>query len=117
MESRAWNVPRWNPASEEAARSAVKSSSSPSSSAGPASSRNSLARLVCGTRRGNGVSPPGSAVTTQGGPGNSTQVLSTIVYTRAFVLNDLGVASALSVLLVVLMMGTAVLVIRRSRTT
>ena len=56
-------------------------------------------------------------VTTQGGPGNSTQVLSTIVYTRAFVLNDLGVASALAVLLVVLMMGTAVLVIRRSRTT
>jgi raffinose/stachyose/melibiose transport system permease protein len=53
-------------------------------------------------------------VTTQGGPGNQTQVLSTVVYTRAFVLNDLGVASALAVLIGVLMMGGAFIVTRRS---
>jgi raffinose/stachyose/melibiose transport system permease protein len=38
-------------------------------------------------------------VTTQGGPGRETQVTSTLIYTRAFVLNELGDASALAVLL------------------
>jgi raffinose/stachyose/melibiose transport system permease protein len=52
-------------------------------------------------------------VTTQGGPGNHTQVLSTVVYTRAFVLNDLGMASALAIILGVLMMGTSFLLARR----
>jgi raffinose/stachyose/melibiose transport system permease protein len=38
-------------------------------------------------------------VTTQGGPGNETQVMSTIVYERAFLLGDIGGASAIAVLL------------------
>ena len=38
-------------------------------------------------------------VTTQGGPGNQTQVASTLIYTRAFVLQELGAASALAVIL------------------
>jgi raffinose/stachyose/melibiose transport system permease protein len=52
-------------------------------------------------------------VTTQGGPGNRTQVLSTVVYTRAFVLGDLGMASALAIMLGALMMGTSFVLTRR----
>lgn len=52
-------------------------------------------------------------VTTKGGPGDSTQVLSTAIYTRAFVRSDLGLASALAILVFLLMMGLAVVLTRR----
>lgn len=42
-------------------------------------------------------------VTTQGGPGNSTQVLSTLIYQRAFLLGEVGDASAIAVLLALVM--------------
>lgn len=38
-------------------------------------------------------------VTTQGGPGNQTQVISTLVYDRAFLLGDIGDASAIAIML------------------
>jgi raffinose/stachyose/melibiose transport system permease protein len=47
-------------------------------------------------------------VTTEGGPGNQTQVLSTLIYTRAFVLNEVGDAAALAVLLAVVIMAAAI---------
>lgn len=53
-------------------------------------------------------------VTTQGGPGDSTQVISTMIYTRAFVLSDLGMASALAFLVFLLMMVLAGILARRS---
>jgi raffinose/stachyose/melibiose transport system permease protein len=43
-------------------------------------------------------------VTTEGGPGNQTQVLSTLVYERAFLLGEVGDASAVAVLLALVMM-------------
>jgi raffinose/stachyose/melibiose transport system permease protein len=43
-------------------------------------------------------------VTTQGGPGTQTQVMSTLIYTRAFVLDDIGDAAALAVLLAIFIM-------------
>lgn len=53
-------------------------------------------------------------VTTQGGPGDSTQVISTAIYTRAFVRSELGLASALAVLVFALMMVLAYVLSRRS---
>jgi raffinose/stachyose/melibiose transport system permease protein len=53
-------------------------------------------------------------VTTKGGPANATQVLPTVVYTRAFVLSDLGAASALAILLGVLMMVVSYFISRRT---
>ena len=53
-------------------------------------------------------------VTTKGGPGSSTQVLSTLIYTRAFVLNDLGAASALAIVLGAFMMIVSYLISRRT---
>lgn len=47
-------------------------------------------------------------VTTQGGPGTQTQVMSTLIYTRAFVLDDIGDAAALAVLLAILIMGMSI---------
>lgn len=41
-------------------------------------------------------------VTTQGGPANSTEVLSTYIYKQAFQYNDVGMASAASVILFLL---------------
>jgi raffinose/stachyose/melibiose transport system permease protein len=53
-------------------------------------------------------------VTTQGGPGDSTQVVSTAIYTRAFVRSQLGMASALAVVVFIVMMGLAAVLARRS---
>ena len=53
-------------------------------------------------------------VTTKGGPGNSTQVLSTLIYTRAFVLSDLGAACALAILLGGGMMVVSMVIARRT---
>jgi raffinose/stachyose/melibiose transport system permease protein len=53
-------------------------------------------------------------VTTQGGPGDSTQVLSTAIYSRAFVRSELGTASALAVVVFALMMVLAILIARRA---
>jgi raffinose/stachyose/melibiose transport system permease protein len=47
-------------------------------------------------------------VTTQGGPGTATQVTSTLIYTRAFVLGDVGDAAALAVLLALLIIAVSV---------
>jgi raffinose/stachyose/melibiose transport system permease protein len=46
-------------------------------------------------------------VTTQGGPGSATQVASTLIYSRAFIVSAVGDASALAILLAILMMGIA----------
>lgn len=46
-------------------------------------------------------------VTTQGGPGNQTQVASTLIYSRAFIVSAIGDASALAILLGILMMAIA----------
>jgi raffinose/stachyose/melibiose transport system permease protein len=53
-------------------------------------------------------------VTTQGGPGTSTQVMSTLIYNRAFVLGDVGDAAALAVLLAVVIMGVSIGISRLS---
>lgn len=47
-------------------------------------------------------------VTTQGGPGTATQVMSTLIYNRAFVLGDVGDAAALAVLLALLIMAISI---------
>jgi raffinose/stachyose/melibiose transport system permease protein len=46
-------------------------------------------------------------VTTQGGPGSETQVASTLIYSRAFIVSAVGDASALAILLGILMMFIA----------
>ena len=46
-------------------------------------------------------------VTTKGGPGTQTEVTSTLVYTRAFVLQDLGGASALAIMLGLVMVAVS----------
>lgn len=46
-------------------------------------------------------------VTTQGGPGQETQVASTLIYSRAFIVSAVGDASALAIMLGVLMMVIA----------
>jgi ABC-type sugar transport system permease subunit len=56
-------------------------------------------------------------VTTQGGPGTSTQVPSWMVYRQAFFIGDLGRASALGVLLTVLIMLLSLLILRPWRRT
>lgn len=53
-------------------------------------------------------------VTTKGGPGNETQVLSSVVYTKAFVLSDLGGASALAIILGAFMMVVSYLISQRT---
>ncbi|MBB3041897.1 sugar ABC transporter permease [Nocardioides sp. LMS-CY] len=53
-------------------------------------------------------------VTTQGGPGDSTQVISTAIYTRAFVRSQLGMASALAIVVFFVMVGLAAVLARRS---
>lgn len=54
-------------------------------------------------------------VTTQGGPGNETQVASTVIYSRAFIESALGSASALAVMLGVIMMAVSFGLTRLSR--
>jgi raffinose/stachyose/melibiose transport system permease protein len=51
-------------------------------------------------------------VTTQGGPGNQTEVPSWMVYRLAFVVGDLGRASALGVLLTILILTLSVAILR-----
>lgn len=51
-------------------------------------------------------------VTTQGGPGNQTQVIPTHVYERAFVLGDIGTAAALAVVFAVVTIGASFAVAR-----
>jgi raffinose/stachyose/melibiose transport system permease protein len=46
-------------------------------------------------------------VTTRGGPGEQTQVASTVIYTRAFVLQSLGAASALAIILGIIVLAIA----------
>jgi raffinose/stachyose/melibiose transport system permease protein len=46
-------------------------------------------------------------VTTKGGPGTQTQVASTLIYSRAFIVDALGDASALAVLLGIIMMAVS----------
>ncbi len=48
-------------------------------------------------------------IMTRGGPVYSTEVLATLLYRQAFELNNMGVASAVSVVLVAIVMGTAVM--------
>ncbi|CAN5537440.1 ABC transporter permease subunit [soil metagenome] len=54
-------------------------------------------------------------VTTRGGPGGQTQVVSTLVYERAFVLSQLGDASALAILLGAIVLAVASGITRLSR--
>lgn len=54
-------------------------------------------------------------VTTRGGPGNQTQVASTLIYTRAFVLQELGAASALAIILGIIVLGISGAISRLSR--
>ncbi|WP_424530039.1 carbohydrate ABC transporter permease [Sphaerisporangium viridialbum] len=51
-------------------------------------------------------------VTTQGGPGRSTEVPSFLVYQKAFFVGELGTASAMGVLLTVLILLLTVLILR-----
>ncbi len=51
-------------------------------------------------------------VTTQGGPGTSTEVPSWMVYRQAFFVGDIGRASALGVLLTLLILLISVAIIR-----
>jgi raffinose/stachyose/melibiose transport system permease protein len=53
-------------------------------------------------------------VTTQGGPGTATQVLSTVLYTKAFVLDNFGGAAALAIVLTLLMISISYVISRRS---
>jgi ABC-type sugar transport system permease subunit len=46
-------------------------------------------------------------IMTRGGPNYSTEVLATMLYRHAFELNEMGVASAIAVILVALVLGTA----------
>ncbi len=46
-------------------------------------------------------------IMTRGGPTYSTEVLATLLYRQAFELNDMGVASAIAVVMVGIIMGTA----------
>jgi raffinose/stachyose/melibiose transport system permease protein len=46
-------------------------------------------------------------IMTRGGPTYSTEVLATMLYREAFELNEMGVASAIAVILVALVLGTA----------
>ena len=50
---------------------------------------------------------------TNGGPNNDTMVLSLLVYNVGFVYRDMGPASAIAVIIFVLIMGTTVLSLRR----
>lgn len=46
-------------------------------------------------------------ILTRGGPTYSTEVFATLLYRQAFELNDMGTASAIAVIMVVVIMGTA----------
>jgi raffinose/stachyose/melibiose transport system permease protein len=46
-------------------------------------------------------------ILTRGGPVYSTEVFATMLYRHAFDLNEMGVASAIAVIMVVLIMGTS----------
>jgi multiple sugar transport system permease protein len=48
-------------------------------------------------------------VTTQGGPANSTDILVTYLYKRAFIVGRLGEASALSLLMFLILLGFTIL--------
>lgn len=48
-------------------------------------------------------------IMTRGGPVYSTEVLATLLYRQAFELNDMGLASAVAVVMVAIVMGTAAL--------
>ncbi|GAA1661833.1 sugar ABC transporter permease [Microbacterium lacus] len=54
-------------------------------------------------------------VTTRGGPGGATQVVATLVYERAFVVTQLGSASALALLLGLIVMAISLGITRISR--
>lgn len=47
-------------------------------------------------------------IMTRGGPTYATEVLATLLYRQAFELNDMGVASAIAMIMVVIVMGSAV---------
>ncbi len=53
--------------------------------------------------------------TTLGGPGNATQVLGTYVYLQAFTLGNMGIANAISVVLLAIAVVLGVLQLRASR--
>jgi raffinose/stachyose/melibiose transport system permease protein len=46
-------------------------------------------------------------IMTRGGPTYSTEVFATMLYRHAFDLNEMGVASALAVVMVLVIMGTS----------
>src|SRR5262249_23650262 len=46
-------------------------------------------------------------IMTRGGPTYSTEVLATMLYRQAFELNEMGTASAIAVILMALVLGTA----------
>ena len=50
-------------------------------------------------------------VTTQGGPGTSTQVLSWMVYQHAFQIGDIGLAAAMGVLLTLVILAVTLLIV------
>ena len=49
---------------------------------------------------------------TRGGPNRSTEVLATYMYEQAFKLSDMGYASAIALVIVILSVGAAILRIR-----
>ena len=53
--------------------------------------------------------------TTLGGPGNATQVLGTYVYLQAFTLGNMGIANAISVILLLIAVVLGILQLRASR--
>jgi len=54
-------------------------------------------------------------VTTQGGPGYATEVLTTHVYKTFFLVGDFGYAAALSVVLLVIVLGLSAISFRLTR--
>ena len=46
-------------------------------------------------------------VMTRGGPAYATEVFATLLYREAFDLNEMGIASALAVVMVLVIMGTS----------
>ena len=46
-------------------------------------------------------------IMTRGGPSYATEVFATLLYRHAFDLNEMGIASALAVIMVLVIMGTS----------
>jgi ABC-type sugar transport system permease subunit len=51
---------------------------------------------------------------TKGGPGTSTETMSLVIWRQAFSRYDIGVSSALSVVMFLLLMGLSVVILRRN---